>query len=694
MKKIDMAKAIGLADENFVAEAAPVATRTKSIFGRKFAIVAACITLVLTSVSLWLFLPYQNEEILADGNYPSEALKDFVDSDYLGLMEKIYGYEKAHINKPSNNFEKYVENLLGLSSFSFARKNSLSVDFDDIMADAEMGLESTNSWPIYEASSTESGNTMSDSSYDSSYVETTDNQVAGVIETDLFKRTKTHIFYFDVYNQTLRTYSIAGEESRLVSEYVIKDSNSDTFDHTWIHEMLLTKDGNTLTLIGYERTIRYLVHDGTMPYDRAVLLISLDVSDPENIKEKSRFSITGYYNTARVVDGKILLFSNYSLISSISGGHADISRFVPMIDTGDGMTPIPADSIILPDEVTSKRYTVITRLNEADLAFEGSIACLSYSDTVYVSADKIFVTRSYTDYIKRTKNGEELVDLANLTEITAISYVGGSFEKLGSISVEGRVKNQYSLDEYEGILRVVTTTGGARYIADKYYLTDSGIYFGNSDGSPAIINRIATNAALYCIDLSNFKIVGEVRDFAPAGETVESVRFDGTNAYVCTAVVVTFTDPVYFFDLSDLNNITYTDTGDIEGYSSSLVNFGEGLLLGIGYGENRNTLKIEVYAEEGDKVISLDAYEVAQCSFSSDYKSYFIDRERGLVGLMISDWNKGVRYILLGFDGYELFEVINEGFDSGDPAWARATLADNYFYMMSMSEFKAVNLFD
>lgn len=41
MKKIDMAKAIGLADEDFVAEAAPVATRTKSIFWRKFAIVAA-----------------------------------------------------------------------------------------------------------------------------------------------------------------------------------------------------------------------------------------------------------------------------------------------------------------------------------------------------------------------------------------------------------------------------------------------------------------------------------------------------------------------------------------------------------------------------------------------------------------------------------------------------------------------------
>ena len=695
MKKIDMAKAIGLADENFVAEAAPKATRTKSIFGRKFAIAAACVSLVVTSAFLWLFLPYQNQEILADANYPSEALKDLADSEYLGLMEKIYAYEKSFANKPSNNFQKYVQNLLEISSLSFARKDGarLYVDLNGFMTDDEMGLESTNSYPVYDAS----GNQYSDTMTESSYVETTDNQVAGVTEADLFKRTKTHIFYLDVNNQILRTYSIAGENSRLGSEYVIEHINFDLMENTWINEMFLTEDGKTLTLIGYERTKRELVAEGTLPYNRAVLLISLDVSNPENIKEKSRFSITGSYSTARAVDGKILLFSNYSINSAISIGQTDISRFVPMIDTGDGMAPLPADSIILPDDITSKRYTVVTRLNESDLAFEGAIACLSYSDTVYVSADKIFVTRSYTDYVKRTEDGDKFVDLANLTEITAIAYGDGRFQKFGSVKVEGSVKNQYSLDEYEDVLRVVTTTGGTRYIADKYYLTDSGIYFGNSDGSPAIINPIATNAALYCIDLSDFEVVAEVRDFAPDGETVESVRFDGTNAYVCTAVVVTFSDPVYFFDLSDMKNITYTDTGDIEGYSSSLVNFGEGLLLGIGYGDNRSTLKIEVYAEDGDKVISLDSYEVESVIFSTDYKSYYIDRERGLVGLMFDEWRigYGCRYVLLGFDGYQLFEVVNQKFDvSFPPDKARATIADDYFYMMVSYEFKAIKLFD
>ena len=703
MKKIDMAKAIGLADEAFVAEAAPKATRTKSVLWRKFAIVAACISLVVTSVSLWLFLPYNNAEEMhdeGDKKRTPSVLKDYADSEYFDLMYAIYQYEKAYSKEPSNNFEKYIETFLEGAYGYFAPKsnNRFVVNSDDlnsIMPDAEMEFE----WSVDEATSTmspSSSNTMDGSLY-SEYVETTDNQVRGVTESDLFKRTKTHIFYLDVSELTLRVYSIAGEASRQVASYKINNYDTDTIKNVYVSEMFLSNDGKTLTLIGYARTRGELFADGTLPYKSLVRLISIDVSNPENIKEKGGFSITGSFTTARVVDSKILLFSYYNMNGAINNGHSDIDRFVPLIDCGEGLAPIAADDIIFPDELTSKHYTVVTKLNESDLSFDGAIACLSYSDTVYVSADKIFVTRRYTDYIKRNEDGKEFVDNANMTEITAISYESEDFQKLGSVSVEGNVKNQYSLDEYEGILRVVTTTAATRYIGDNYLVTNDGIYYGNSDGKPARMKRIPANAALYCIDLSNFEIVGEVRDFAPEGETVESVRFDGTNAYVCTAVVVTFTDPVYFFDLSDLNNITYTDTGDIEGYSSSLIDFGEGLLLGIGYGDNRSTLKIEVYAEDGDKVISLDSYEVESVAFSTDYKSYYIDRERELVGLMFDEWRigYGCRYVLLGFDGYQLFEVANQKFDvSFQPQYARATIADDYFYMMVSYEFKAIKLFD
>ena len=283
-----------------------------------------------------------------------------------------------------------------------------------------------------------------------------------------------------------------------------------------------------------------------------------------------------------------------------------------------------------------------------------------------------------------------------MTEILALGYGEEGFENLGSVSVEGTVKNQYSLDEYGGILRVVTTLG-----SNNIYFSEGEINVvdGSLDMSNVVMIQTAvSNAALYCIDLETFEIVAEVSGFAPDGESVESVRFDGTKAYVCTAEVITFSDPVYFFNLSDLNNITYTDTGVIEGYSSSLVDFGENTLLGIGYGDNRLTFKIEVYAENGNKVESLCAYERSGFGFSEDYKSYFIDRENGLVGLAVSDQTTGVlkfRYILLAYNGYELVEIKNVLFDSYvDIAFARAALADDYFYILARDQFKFFKVFE
>jgi hypothetical protein len=134
------------------------------------------------------------------------------------------------------------------------------------------------------------------------------------------------------------------------------------------------------------------------------------------------------------------------------------------------------------------------------------------------------------------------------------------------------------------------------------------------------------------------------------------------------------------FDLSDLSNITFVDTGEIKGYSTSLVQFKDGYLLGIGYGANRG-FKAEIYAETESGVESVCAYE-DDGNFSEDYKSYYINREEGLVGLCVGD-----NYLLLVFDGYGLTPIINTslpkvcGFHL-----VRATLIDGYFYIIGAGE--------
>ena len=687
MKKIEMAKLIGLADEKYVAEAAPKAKVTRGVFWRKFAIIAACISLVITSVSLWLFVPYQKAELgdqLDRNNLPKE-LRGYSDSEYLDLMYAFYQYNGKNIRTPDNNYEKYVEDVLDNVFGAFMTKSE-SADGDYYYSGAPT-LNADDYFPIQAAANSSLG--------DKNYVETTDNQVAGVIEADLFKRTKTHIFYLDYTEMSIRVYSIAGEDSRHVSTYRLTSRDGKKLELSYSGQIFLSEDGKTLTYIGNNSdTVSYNTATKKQSL-AAVSVISLDVSNPESISEKARFEITGSFITARYVGGKFLLISKFNANSL---DYSELDGFVPQIDVGNGFEPIAAEDIIFPEEITSRLYTVVTQLDCESLKFEGAAACLGYSTEVYVSADKVFLTKSYNskEAVSGEENGIHWSKYPRMTEILALGYGEEGFKNLGSVSVEGTVKNQYSLDEYGGILRVVTTLG-----SNNIYFSEGEINVvdGSLDLSNVMmIQTAASNAALYCIDLETFEIVAEVSGFAPDGESVESVRFDGTKAYVCTAEVITFSDPVYFFNLSDLNNITYTDTGVIEGYSSSLVNFGENTLLGIGYGDNRSTLKIEVYAEDGNKVESLCAYEKAGFGFSEDYKSYFIDRENGLVGLAVGDQTTGnlkFRYILLAYNGYELVEVENVLFDGYiDIPFARAALADGYFYVMARDQFEFFKVFE
>ena len=687
MKKIEMAKLVGLADENYVTEAAPRASQ-KAVFWRKFAIVAACISLVLTSVSLWLFLPYQ-KTVLGDridiNNLPAE-LKAYADSEYLDLMYAFYKYNDRNSHSPDNNYEKYLEDAVDGIFGVFAPKSESAVDGDFYYNSGIMNSVSAPDGALRLPESGDGGG--------KNYVETTDNQVAGVIEADLFKRTKTHIFYLDYTGMVIRVYSIAGEESRFVSLYQLTTGER-RMETSYSGQLFLSDDGNALTFISNNTDV--ISYDAVTKKQSlsSVVVISLDVSDPENISEKARFEITGSFITARYVGGKILLMSKFN---ANSFDYSDLSRFVPQINVGSGFAPVPAEDIIFPEDITSKLYTVVTQLDGETLAFEGAAACLGYSTEIYVSADKIFLTRAYTGDVGKEgivgeKDGVSYVRSSRMTEILALGYGDEGFKKLGGITVEGSVKNQYSLDEYHGTLRVVTTLGNGT----TYYVEEISRVDGNFElGDVVMIETTPSNAALYCIDIASWKIVGEVKGFAPDGESVESVRFDCTKAYVCTAKVVTFTDPVYFFDLSDMSNITYTDTGVIEGYSSSLVNFGENTLLGIGYGNDRNTLKIEVYAESGNRVESLCDYELKGVAFSEDYKSYFIDRERGLVGLAVCDQSTGFhfRYILLAYNGYELVLLGDVRFDNYiDVALTRATLADGYFYIVVRDKFEFFKVF-
>ncbi|WP_214414862.1 beta-propeller domain-containing protein [Sphaerisporangium fuscum] len=143
------------------------------------------------------------------------------------------------------------------------------------------------------------------------------------------------------------------------------------------------------------------------------------------------------------------------------------------------------------------------------------------------------------------------------TEVHRFDITGGGAPKyVASGLVPGRLLNQYSLSEYDGNLRIATT----------------------SSGSGEMITSQNSSSAVYVLNSATLAKVGEVTGLGK-GERIYSVRFIGPVGYVVTFKQV---DPLYTLDLRDPAQPKVTGELKITGYSAYLHPAGDGRLIGIG----------------------------------------------------------------------------------------------------------------
>lgn len=640
MKKKEWAQAFSHIDERYVEEADPARDAKRPSRRNQLGLIAACAAIVF--LGLWLFIPYRTQ--VAD-------ISAYRDSDYYAVIERL---NEVNAKKPTyrNNFGRVV---VGVKSLFAGAK------FDnDASGSATNGADSS----------------VGD------YRETTDNQVAGIIEGDLCKRTDTRIYYLD--GATLRVYSIEGADTRLIGKLELTELAEGIGDGSNAQfQMYLSADGTRVTVV----TERYYKEaSGTARWVTTLFL--LDVTDPAAIRMVNMVSVSGEHVTTRLVeDGKTLLL--VTKMTCYGRVFTDEVSFLPTIDRhdGQGLTPLESDCILLPESEGSRTFAILTALDADTLAVQDAKAVLGGADTVYVDADTVYLawdeTRTEADGLDRL--------LTRMTGIAGIAYGDGKLSFCGSILLDGHVKDQYSLDEYDGVLRVVTAT--TKRVLELANLTgyNGGNYYGGLDswGSMATIN-----SSLYCIALSEegWHILGQVENFAPDNEQPQSVRFDGQKTYVCTAPVAEYIDPVYFFDLSDPTHITWSDTGTIDGYSHSLIQLPDGNLLGLGFGDNYFTFKAEVYTQTADGVDPLCSWTREFVSFSQDYKAYFIDREAGYFGFLLYDYDytpdtEPLSYLLLYYDGHSLTVAAELTIPTSDTLYAavdrvRGFVADGWVYVL------------
>ncbi|MDA0715059.1 MAG: beta-propeller domain-containing protein [archaeon] len=184
---------------------------------------------------------------------------------------------------------------------------------------------------------------------------------------------------------------------------------------------------------------------------------------------------------------------------------------------------------------------------------------------VYASSDVLVLTENSFDWWRFWMN-------QNLTEMTNIHTFDisapGETVYTGSGRVDGTILNQFSISEYEGILRVATTTGQW----GRWWL----------DNPEPMSSQVVTLTRSIDLETNQQVLVevGKVGGIAE-GERIWSARFVGDTAYIVTFEQI---DPLWVIDLSDVTQPKILGELEVPGVSTYIHPLEEGHLLTIGLG--------------------------------------------------------------------------------------------------------------
>lgn len=144
---------------------------------------------------------------------------------------------------------------------------------------------------------------------------------------------------------------------------------------------------------------------------------------------------------------------------------------------------------------------------------------------------------------------------ADRSTVHKFSLDGTDVRYVGSHAISGHVLNQFSMDEYEGVLRVATTSG----------------WVPNT--------QAASNITTLSEREGELSLLGELTGLAPA-EDIRSVRFDGDRGFV-----VTFkkTDPLFVIGLQNPETPSVLGELKIPGFSTYMHRLDENHLLAVGF---------------------------------------------------------------------------------------------------------------
>lgn len=426
-----------------------------------------------------------------------------------------YGYDYGYSNG-------VIESDMVLDSFTSSSSSSSSI---------AGSLQATTS------SST--GNSSSSKDYS-----TTNIQVENVDEADITKTDGNYI------------YSISEDKVIITNvmdpENITKAATISLTDSAIPEDIILYNDKLVVIGASQSSTTYYYSRFGN------TIVNIYDITNRENPILAKKYTLYEPYYTSRCIDNKLYVISSGTL-------REENDEIIAYYSEDNEQKDIGYDNIKYLDKLKTKKQTIISMvdLNNPTKNVNVSSYLMDISNA-YVSENSIYLlNQKYEGYnydvppisslfgvwgaIGPFRYEEESEDSGYYTEIYKFDILeDGTVEYSCNTKVKGKTINQYSVDEYNDILRVAL--------------------YDNNDGS-----RVVT------FD-KNLNKLGET-SYLAKGERMYSSRFVGDKAYLVTYKTV---DPLFVIDLSDANNPKLLGELKIPGYSTYLHPYDENHLIGIG----------------------------------------------------------------------------------------------------------------
>jgi uncharacterized secreted protein with C-terminal beta-propeller domain len=341
-------------------------------------------------------------------------------------------------------------------------------------------------------------------------------------------------------------------------------------------------------------------------------VIALDAGNPEQITEQQRFEIQGYIADSRLI--------------------GDVMYVVAFDDSYCYRCGSSVETNVMSLDV--KNPEDIEKVDE--LTFEERDNEYSWQRSLSATDERLYIAGP------NWGGGDE--PQGSTIQVVDIAAADGDMVEGDRLEVAGQINSRWQMDEYDGVLRVISQP-----------------LWWRSDGAPHV--------ETYTIESSDqLAAIGDLELVLPRPETLQAVRFDGSRAY---AITFEQTDPLFTIDLSEPSDPRQVGELQMPGWLYYMEPRGERLIgLGFDQGNADGSLTVSIFdvsdlstptmidrvnfggdwaqlAEDQDRIHKsfqvLDEQELILVPFSGWYSEYneeeCYERNVNLSGVQLIDWS-------------------------------------------------------